>query len=281
MEQLTTSFQALIDHKPALTFSLVAVLLLLRFLILKWIRHDSAFVSDEQRKSMFYTKNLMALALFSTVIGLWWFEIQHFALSLAAIAVALVLASKELILCFSGSILRASSRAFTVGDWIEVDRFRGEVLEVNILSTSIQEINLAHNSYEYTGKTITVPNSAFLSLAVKNLNFMKRYVYHYFSITTPPLVNPFEFRQQLMDNLTEYCADFTDVAQRYNAVIERRAGVDLPGAEPHFRVLTTEEGDICIDIRVFCPTEQAQELEQKATEDYMAYYYGVLGKRGD
>jgi len=279
MAQIEDLYQTLINNKPLLTLVALVLLLLLRALILKWIRHDTAFVSDEQRKSMFYTKNLMALAIFSTIIGLWWSEIQHAALSVAAIAVALVLASKELILCFSGSILRASSRAFTVGDWIEIDRFRGEVLEVSILSTSIQEINLSHNSYEYTGKTITVPNSTFLSHAVKNLNFMKRYVYHYFVISTPPLVDPFPFRQQMLENLAAYCADFFEVAMRYNAVIERRAGVDLPGPEPHMRVLTTDLGDIQIDIRIFCPTEQALEIEQKVTADYMAYYHGELAKQ--
>lgn len=279
MPDFSTLIANLIENKPLLTLIALVVLLLLRAMILKLIRHDTAFVSDEQRKSMFYTKNLIALAIFSTIIGLWWSEIQHAALSVAAIAVALVLASKELILCFSGSILRASSRAFTVGDWIEMDRFRGEVLEVSILSTSIQEINLSHNSYEYTGKTITVPNSTFLSHAVKNLNFMKRYVYHYFVISTPPLVDPFPFRQQMLENLAEYCADFFEVAMRYNAVIERRAGVDLPGPEPHMRVLTTNLGDIQIDIRIFCPTEVALEIEQKVTADYMAYYHAELAKQ--
>ena len=276
MELNLASLEALINNKQLLTLLALVGLLLLRFFILKAIRKDTAFVSDEQRKWMSYTKNLAALFITVAIISIWWVEIQQFALSLAAIAVAVVLASKELILCFSGAILRASSRAFTVGDWIEIDRFKGEVLEVNILSTSIQEINLAHNSYEYTGKTITVPNSAFLSYAVKNLNFMKRYVYHHFTISTPPKVNPYPFRQQLVENITEYCAEFYEVAVRYNAVIERHAGVDLPGPEPHVRVLTTELGDIEVEVRVFCPTEQALEIEQKVTEDYMNYYHGEL-----
>lgn len=272
-------YQALLNNQVMMTLVVLVLLLLVRALILRWIRRDTAFVSDEQRKSMFYTKNLIALAMCTTVFMLWWPEIQHAALSVAAIAVALVVASKELILCFSGSILRASSRAFTVGDWIEIDRFRGEVLEVSILSTSIQEINLSHNSYEYTGKSITVPNSAFLTHAVKNLNFMKRYVYHYFAISTPPQVNPFPFRERMLQKLAEYCADFHEVALRYNAVIERRVGVDLPGPEPHVRILTTELGDIQIDVRIFCPTEQAQEIEQQAIEDYMTYYYDELAKQ--
>ncbi len=65
----------------------------------------------------------------------WNTEINEFALSLTAIAVAVVVASKEIILCFTGSIQRASSRSFRIGDWIEVGNTRGEVIEHNLMAT--------------------------------------------------------------------------------------------------------------------------------------------------
>ncbi len=80
---------------------------------------------------------------------LWQSEISEFALSVTAIAVAIVVASKEIILCFTGSIQRASSRSFRVGDWIEVGKLCGEVIEHNMMATVIQEIDLHHGQYHY------------------------------------------------------------------------------------------------------------------------------------
>ena len=49
-------------------------------------------------------------------------------------AVAIVIAAKELILCLSGSILRATSMPLLLVTGLERDDY-GEVIEHNILST--------------------------------------------------------------------------------------------------------------------------------------------------
>jgi small-conductance mechanosensitive channel len=61
------------------------------------------------------------------LVLIWAPQLWTFALSLAAVAVEIVVATKEMILCISGSLMRASPRAFSVGDWIEVADVRGEV----------------------------------------------------------------------------------------------------------------------------------------------------------
>lgn len=261
-----------------LTFTLIIILAtwIVRNFVVRWIRGDTNFLSEDQRKWMAHTRNASFVFVLCISLFVWRTEVNEFAFSLTALAVAIVVASKEIILCFTGSIQRASARAFQIGEWIEVGSLSGEVIDYNLMSTKIQEIDLKYKTYAYTGRTVTFPNSLFFTTPVKNLNFMKRYVYHEFNISIKETVNLFDIEHALLEHINAHCEDFKEVAIRYNQVIERHAGVDLPGAEPHLLITTTQLADQQIHIRIFCPTEQAIELEHEIRRDFSVLFHQLL-----
>nr|WP_282446579.1 mechanosensitive ion channel family protein [Shewanella sp. 1CM18E] len=261
-----------------LTVLIIILISMIKRLVISRIRGDVAFLTEVQRKWMSRTKNGTFILIIVILFMLWQTEISKFALSVTAIAIAFVVASKEIILCFTGSIQRASSRSFVIGDWIEVGKICGEVIEHNLMATVIQEIDLHHGQYHFTGKTATLPNSMFFSYAVKNLNFMKRYVYHDFNITVVEFVNLYPLFAELHEKIEAHCEEFSEVAKRYNSVIEKHAGVDLPGAEPHIHITSGINGEQFVHIMIFCPTEQAIHLEQLIREDFMIAYHEAFGK---
>ncbi|MFA0414669.1 mechanosensitive ion channel domain-containing protein [Vibrio renipiscarius] len=272
MEKVQVVIDFLLTHKLAFSALIVLLISIIRRITLAKIRGDVAFLSEDQRNWISRTKNGAFTVTVLSLFILWQSEINEFALSLTAIAVAVVVASKEIILCFTGSIQRASSRSFRIGDWIEVGKLCGEVIEHNMMATVIQEIDLYHGQYHFTGKTATLPNSMFFTYPVKNLNFMKRYVYHDFSIVVRDFVNLYPLLPELHVKVEEHCQSFIDVARRYNSVIEKHAGVDLPGSEPHIHINSTPTGEQTVHIMLFCPTEQANHLEQLIRKDFMEMY---------
>ena len=272
MEVLNQAVGFLAENKLISSALLILLIVLVRRIVISLIRGDVNFLTEDQRKWISRTKNSAFSVIIITLFLLWQSEISEFALSLTAIAVAVVVASKEIILCFTGSIQRASSRSFRIGDWIEVGNLCGEVIEHNLMATVIQEIDLHHGNYNYTGKTATLPNSMFFSVPVKNLNFMKRYVYHSFNIVVGEFRNLYPMFPSLLAKIDDHCEDFIDVAKRYNVVIERHAGVDLPGAEPHISVSSANTGEQIVHFMLFCPTDRAFEIEQLIREDFMAMY---------
>lgn len=167
MEKVQVVIDFLLTHKIVFSVLIITFISMIRRLALSKIRGDVAFVSEDQRKWMSRTKNGSFATIVLLLFILWQSEINEFALSLTAIAVAVVVASKEIILCFTGSIQRASSRSFRIGDWIEVGKLCGEVIEHNMMATVIQEIDLYHGQYHFTGKTATLPNSMFFTYPVK------------------------------------------------------------------------------------------------------------------
>ena len=169
MEKVQLVVDFLLTHKILFSALILLFIIVLRRLILSRIRGDDAFITEEQRSWMSRTKNgTFALTLILLFI-LWQSEISEFALSVTAIAVAIVVASKEIILCFTGSIQRASSRSFRIGDWIEVGKLCGEVIEHNMMATVIQEIDLHHGQYHFTGKTATLPTHMLRSVYPQEL----------------------------------------------------------------------------------------------------------------
>ncbi|GAL32190.1 small-conductance mechanosensitive channel [Vibrio maritimus] len=167
MEDVQKIIAFLIENKLLLSVLVITLILIIRRITLSGIRGDVAFLSEEQRKWMSRTKNGSFAIIVVTLFLVWKSEISEFALSVTAIAVAIVVASKEIILCFTGSIQRASSRSFRIGDWIEVGKTSGEVIEHNLMATVIQEIDLYHGQYHFTGKPSHCLTACFLPIRLK------------------------------------------------------------------------------------------------------------------
>lgn len=265
-----------IDGK--LTYSLVVIttLLLLRSVLLRYIKKHPVIVHEQQRRWISHLKNGVFTVIVFALIVLWWPEIREFGLSIAAVAVALVIALKELLLCISGAVLRTAAGVTSIGDWIEIEGLRGEVIEQNIMSTVLQEVENEGNSYSYTGKTVVLPNSIFLSHSVKNMNFMRRFVFHSFSIVTQPNVDPFELKPLLLNKIEKYCAEFSELGSRYHAFIVQISGMEIPSPEPSVRITTTNLGKNVFTVTLFCPTQQAVCLEQAITQDFFSLYYKMI-----
>ncbi|MFB1000124.1 MAG: mechanosensitive ion channel family protein, partial [Colwellia sp.] len=203
--------------------------------------------------------------------NLWSDELQKFAFSIAAFIVAIVLATREFIQCFIGFLYLLSSRPFRIGDWIQVGSHMGEVHSTDWAKLTLLEVN--KDDYLYTGKTLSLPNSLMITSVIKNLNFLKRYAMHHFTIVRDASVNPFEFIDVLQEKANLYCDDFKDVAIRYNQLIENRLDINIAGPEPHIQVATSELGDTQVFFTIFCPTESAMEIEQKLTADFMRLWF--------
>lgn len=267
------SFNVVLENQIFQSVTFIALVILARVLFFYFITRNSAILSENQRLWMARARSLSWLIIALGLVAIWWTQLSHFALSIAAVAVALVIATKELILCFSGSLMRAASGSFSVGDRIEIGPYRGEVIDYNWFSTTLQEMDKIPNFHAFTGRTVQVPNSLFLSNSVKILKFSKRYVFHRFDLVIEPGVNIYDLAPWIIDEINMWSADFTEVAKRYNAFIEKRTGIDIPGAEPRVMMSTNDKAKHVITIVVFCPTQSATELEQHITRVVMEEIY--------
>lgn len=262
---------SLLQHPVILSIAVITIAFLAR-LIIKWfVKKKAQHIETDKRVISQTAKHFIHFAAVVLLLVIWSSEIQNFALSVAAFAVAIVLATREFIACIIGFVYLITTRPFKTGDWIHVGDYHGEVFEIDWIKTTIHEVDM--HSYQFTRKTVFIPNNKLITSSIKNLNFMKRFATHNFFIVRKESIDPFPIYDALLKNAKKYCKDFREVAARYNSIIERKLDAKVAGPEPEIHFGTTEIGDFKVSISLFCPTETAVHIEHLLTKDFMKFWY--------
>ncbi|GAB1269751.1 hypothetical protein NBRC116493_30040 [Aurantivibrio infirmus] len=162
------------------TILLLLMLFVIRWLLLRYIKRKAPLSRALKAKWQVFLKNTILLIAIVGLSLIWAPQLRTFALSLTAVAVAIVIATKELILCVSGSLVRASSSTFTIGDLIEFSGHTGFVIDQSLLTTELQEVDAT--SLKPSGNKVILPNSLFLTNAVRNISNLNPYSVHSFTL---------------------------------------------------------------------------------------------------
>ena len=262
--------QNLLAHRATLTIVIILGALLLRTLVTRRIRRTRTILTVSEHRAMSTVHVTTVMVILITILVFWLPEIREFILSITAIAVAIVIATKELSLCLLGAIVVRTSRAFAIGDWISLGNHFGEVIERNFMTTTIQEIE--RRGYTYTGRTAVLPNSVFLTNTVINQNFLRRYQFHSFDITIEPDAFPIDAEDKLQARIEAITGHFIETAQRYNKMLEQRTGIDIPDARPTVEFSTNEAAKLVTTLSVFCPTDEITALEKAMMKEFFEWY---------
>ena len=258
-------------HPFLVSVLVLAIAFVLKVLVDKLARNRAEKKEKDIRYITHNIKHFINFVMVLSLLFVWSTEIQNFALSIAAFAVAIVLATRECIQCVIGFFYLVTTRPFRVGDWIQVGDYFGEVAETDWIKTTLHEIDI--HTYQFSRKTIYIPNNKLITSSIKNLNFVKRFATHHFTIVRRESFNPYPIHAPLTEKAKQYCEEFEEVASRYNSMIERKLDAKISGPEPVIHFSTTELGEFKANFTLFCPTNKALEIEHKLTESFMDLWY--------
>jgi small-conductance mechanosensitive channel len=210
-------------------------------------------------------RNLTILIILFALMVVWATEIRTLALSAVAIAAAIVLATKELIMCFGGGILRTATESFTVGDRIEVRGHRGDVVHYGFMTTTILEIGPNH---QRTGRAIIMPNSALLTDAVTNESFTEDYVLHTFAVPAPR--DQWQTHENhLLNAARDVCEPYLDNAREHMDATSRRLGLPVMNTEPRVTLQLPDADKLTLMVRVPVPSVEKGRVEQEIVRLYL------------
>lgn len=223
------------------TLALIVLLFIVRWILLRFVRKqdESTEISENWQRVV---KRSVVFALLIGLVLIWAPQLRTFALSLTAVAVALVIATKELILCLSGSVVKASGRLFSVGDLIQVGTLKGYVSSQNLLTTNLREVN---ESTEYSsGNQAIIPNSLFLIMPVKNFSYLRPYLVHTFVLyAEPKLANQVATLRESINNKLATLEASTREERDYQQLPKRKRYF-LEDCKNSLRISTTDLGVI-------------------------------------
>ncbi len=272
MEEIVDTTGNMVIRYGLSTFFLFLIIIIVRMGI-----HHSLFrateLSVETRRR--WAVNLRNGLLFLFILGMifiWAPQLQTFAVSVFAVAVAFVLATKQIIDCLSGSALRVLTKAYSLGDRIEIGGIRGNVVDHNALTTTVLEIGPGQTSHQYTGRAMVIPNSFIFNHPLTNETYTKKYRLH---IVTVPLSTDDDWKtaeRLLLQAGEEEAAPFIDEARSYLKKLEGKLWLDAPSAEPRVTIQLPEPGRINLLLRVPCPTQYPSRLEQAILRKFLAEF---------
>lgn len=239
------------------TVAAIAALVILRWLVARVVVRTIDDL-DTRRRWLVLLRNLLLLLLFLTVVVIWADELRTFVLSIVALAAAIAIAGKEIIMCLTGALVRASRPSFRLGDRIEVGGVRGDVIDHRLLTTTLLEIGPGHVR---TGKTIVLPNSVFLSNTVINETTAADYVLHTIVFSVNDLDKTEKAEEALLRIGEEVVAEHIEPARAEFARRSEKYGLALPLVEP--QTIVELDGAIArVSLRVPVPSRQKGGIEQ-------------------
>lgn len=249
----------------------IVVLFILRFVSLRFVLRDD-MPADEQRRLVVNSRNAVLIGIVFALVFIWAKELQTLALSAIAVAAAIVLATKEIIMCLSGGFYRASSGTFKVGDRIEVGVFRGDVIDQTLLSTTILEIGPGQTSHQQTGRTIVLPNSMLLTAGVINETFTEDYVLHLFTVPLKAEDDWQHAETLILETAKSECAAYLEAARPYFAEMQKRYAMEVTQIDPRVSVLLPDPGRVNLLVRVPVPARRKGRVEQAILRRFMTQW---------
>ncbi|MBP9841778.1 MAG: mechanosensitive ion channel family protein [Simkaniaceae bacterium] len=254
---------------------IVFLLILSRYFIVRYIRSAERNWTAQQRlKWIGSARSTAFVLLVLSVIYLWGETIQGFAVSVFAIMFAMVFSVKELFMCINGTVLKLRGHLFEIGDRIEIKGIKGDVIDVTLLSTTVQEVGSGAASHQFTGRRISFPNNFFLTECLINESFLENYYMNNIKIPLAVGQNWKRAKDILHQIASEECAPYLEQARRRIQQMERSRALELPSVEPRVTIHLPDSEEIHLHVRVPSPVHLRGRLEQVVVTRFLEQFYG-------
>ncbi len=256
--------------KLASTFFLVICLLLLRFLITRYIKKQEQYQATTRRRWIVNIRNILLSVFLVLLVFIWMEQLRTITESLVLFAAAIVVATKEFILNIVGFFYRTGSEFIRIGDRIEIGSLRGDVIDQTFLGITIFEIGSGAKTHQYTGLTIYIPNSMFLNTPVKNeSHLLGDYAFHIINISLKKNADWHLAEKALMDAANEVCSPYLEEARRSMQQIAVQHSLDSPSADPRVSVQISEPDSINLILRIPIQIRKRGRIEQEISRQYL------------
>ncbi len=181
---------------------------------------------------------LTALLLF----GIWVQRMGDLSVALGILAAGIAFALQEVIGSIAGWITIISGRPFSVGDRIESGGIRGDVVDINILRTTLMEIGNWLNGDHNTGRIVTLSNASLFKEPLYNYSAHLNFVWDEIQI---PVTYESDWKQAveiMTDSVHNHplYQELLPKAEKQHRDARRKLAVKMTSLEPKVYVKLTD-----------------------------------------
>jgi len=157
-----------------LLLAVIAVLLLLRFLVARYVEDPDRRYAANRSLSL-----VMTLVLTIGLAIIFLRQFPHLFTGIGVVLAGVAIALQEVILSFFGFFAIRGARGYRIGDWVRIGDSYGEVVDIGLLVTILEEVTpfgvSGHQGGAKTGALIWINNNAIFR--EKMTNFTRGFPY--------------------------------------------------------------------------------------------------------
>jgi len=224
---------------------------------------------DVRRRWIVATQNVLALLVVAGLASIWAEAVRTLTVSIAAIAVAFVITTKEILQSMLAAALKTITNPFSVGDRIVIGPYRGDVIDQTPFTTTILEVGPGQAFHMRTGRKITFPNNKLLDSFVINESYTGQYVVHVFSVPLKFTDDWKRAEQILLEVTREECAPFLDAARQSMNELEQKYGLEVLPVEPRVSIQITDPDRLQLLVRYPAPVGRQGRTEQNIIRRFL------------
>jgi small-conductance mechanosensitive channel len=194
-------------------------LLFSRLLVPRFLVRDRQVVG---RRMAGYLCSFIGLVV---VVTFFFEDLRSVATILGIASAAVVIALQDMCSAFAGWFVIMSGRKFAVGHRVEIDGHRGDVIDIQLLRTTLLEVDNWLGVDEPTGRIIVVPNSFVFKSKFFNYTYLHPFVWNKLDITVTYETPASEAQALLLRVLEEETREDFAAARAASNTMEHRYGI--------------------------------------------------------
>lgn len=265
-----TNFWGMLDTlTEKLTFTATAVVLILLFRILTGFIIARKVTDDKRLYHVRRTATYIFTAILILVIGSIWFKgIASLSTFLGLASAGLAVAMHDTIANIAGFFFIEARKPFRVGDRIELDSYKGDVIDIRLFEFSIVEVGNWVDADQSTGRIVHVPNSLVMKMPLSNYHIGFEYIWN----EIPILIT---FESDWKKAKTILCS----IAKSNAEHLSRGAQAQIRRAARKYLIVagvltptvytTVKDSGVLLTIRYIVDPRQRRGTEQKMWEDIL------------
>ena len=165
------------------TIIIIAIILVIEKIGIRIIKR-----TKDSKKEYNYTKKyklIIRIIILSAIIVIWGKYIKNFLTLISLVSAAFTIAIRDLIFNFFSGIYIKLVKPFVVEDRIEINGYKGDVVNINTMNFEILEVSNPDTTGQSTGIIIHLPNSIIFNYPLKNYNKAFKYIWDEITIRIP------------------------------------------------------------------------------------------------
>jgi small-conductance mechanosensitive channel len=250
-------------------YSLIAIVVVI---ILRKLSVGLLLQRKEDVKDRYYYTNAIrytfSVILIITLVTIWFSEFRSIATILGLVGAALTIALKDPIVNLAGWLFILSRQPFKIGDRVEMDGQRGDVIDIRLFQFTINEIGNWVDADQSTGRIIHIPNGTVFTKSQANYSQGFSHIWHEINLTITFESDWSLAKKILTEILEKHTAHLTESARKSLIEVSKKYMI-LYGKLTPIVYTTVKDSGVCMYCRYLVDPKKRRTSEDLIWEDIL------------